>query len=163
MIWPKEVTLVSRTQPSGPLCLWQCFENETIFHLIERCICWRIFFGRFELTSRGGTNVWRGSSKSHLLVSRQIRRCLFREEGILNPLAKFYAASQMSEVQAWVRNTQNEAIWVDHMNAREKFFLKPFSAQMRSILEVWTLFNSCTQALCPEVKDSIVEKLIDTV
>ena len=25
MIWPKEVTLVSRTQPSGPLCLWQCF------------------------------------------------------------------------------------------------------------------------------------------
>ena len=26
MIWPKEVTLVSRTQPSGPLCLWQCFK-----------------------------------------------------------------------------------------------------------------------------------------
>ena len=25
MIWPKEVTLMSRTQPSGPLCLWQCF------------------------------------------------------------------------------------------------------------------------------------------
>ena len=25
MIWPKEVTLVSTTQPSGPLCLWQCF------------------------------------------------------------------------------------------------------------------------------------------
>ena len=25
VIWPKEVTLVSRTQPSGPLCLWQCF------------------------------------------------------------------------------------------------------------------------------------------
>ena len=25
MIWPKEVTLVSRTQPLGPLCLWQCF------------------------------------------------------------------------------------------------------------------------------------------
>ena len=22
--WPKEVTLVTRTQPSGPLCLWQC-------------------------------------------------------------------------------------------------------------------------------------------
>ena len=27
MIWPKEVTLVSRTQPSGPLCLWQCLYN----------------------------------------------------------------------------------------------------------------------------------------
>ena len=25
VIWPKEVTLVTRTQPSGPLCLWQCF------------------------------------------------------------------------------------------------------------------------------------------
>ena len=24
MIRPKEVTLVSKTQPSGPLCLWQC-------------------------------------------------------------------------------------------------------------------------------------------
>ena len=27
VIWPKEVTLVSRTQPSGPLCLWQCLYN----------------------------------------------------------------------------------------------------------------------------------------
>ena len=25
VMWPKEVTFVSRTQPSGPLCLWQCF------------------------------------------------------------------------------------------------------------------------------------------
>ena len=25
VIWPKQVTLVSWTQPSGPLCLWQCF------------------------------------------------------------------------------------------------------------------------------------------
>ena len=24
VIWPKEVTLATRTQPSGPLCLWQC-------------------------------------------------------------------------------------------------------------------------------------------
>ena len=27
VIRPKEVTLVSRTQPSGPLCLWQRFLN----------------------------------------------------------------------------------------------------------------------------------------
>ena len=27
VIWPKEVTLISRTQPSGPLCLWQCFNT----------------------------------------------------------------------------------------------------------------------------------------
>ena len=25
LIWPKEVSLKSRTQSSGPLCLWQCF------------------------------------------------------------------------------------------------------------------------------------------
>ena len=29
MIWPKEVTLLSRTQPSGLLCLWQCFWKHT--------------------------------------------------------------------------------------------------------------------------------------
>ena len=91
------------------------------------------------------------------------KQCLFREEVVLNPLAKSYAASQMSEVQAWVRDTHNEAKWVEHMSAREELFWKPFAAQMRSILAVWTPFNSCTQALCPEVKDSIVEKLIDTV
>ena len=27
VIWPKEVTLVSRTEPSGPLCLWQRLNN----------------------------------------------------------------------------------------------------------------------------------------
>ena len=26
MIWPKEVTLVSRSEPSGPLCFWQSFK-----------------------------------------------------------------------------------------------------------------------------------------
>ena len=25
VIWPQEITLVRWTQPSGPLCLWQCF------------------------------------------------------------------------------------------------------------------------------------------
>ena len=27
MIWPQEVTLIRWTQPSGPLCLWQCFSK----------------------------------------------------------------------------------------------------------------------------------------
>ena len=27
MIWPKQVTLKSWTQPSSPLCLWQCSQN----------------------------------------------------------------------------------------------------------------------------------------
>ena len=26
VIWPQEVTLARWTQPSGPLCLWQCFQ-----------------------------------------------------------------------------------------------------------------------------------------
>ena len=30
VIWPKQVTLVSWTQPSGPLCLWQCFISRPI-------------------------------------------------------------------------------------------------------------------------------------
>ena len=34
VIWPKEVILVSRTQPSGPLCLWHClsFSLNPIFN-----------------------------------------------------------------------------------------------------------------------------------
>ena len=31
VIWPQEVTLVRWTQPSGPLCLWQCFCIEADF------------------------------------------------------------------------------------------------------------------------------------
>ena len=31
LIWPKDGTLVSRTQPSGLLCLWQCYCCETFF------------------------------------------------------------------------------------------------------------------------------------
>ena len=39
VIWPKEVTLVRWTQPSGPLCLWQClhtflFYLSNLWHLI---------------------------------------------------------------------------------------------------------------------------------
>ena len=30
VIWPKQVTLVSWTQPLGPLCLWQCFRVSLI-------------------------------------------------------------------------------------------------------------------------------------
>ena len=29
VIWPQEVTLARWTQPSGPLCLWQCFHYLT--------------------------------------------------------------------------------------------------------------------------------------
>ena len=65
------------------------------------------------------------------------KQCLFREEVVLNPLAKSYAASQMSEVQAWVKDTQDEAIWVDHKSAREEIFLKPFSKIIKS--QLWWL------------------------
>ena len=29
VIWPQEVTLVRWTQPSGPLCLWQCLDSSS--------------------------------------------------------------------------------------------------------------------------------------
>ena len=35
VIWLKEVTLERWTQPSGPLCLWQCFRNTAIFYRIS--------------------------------------------------------------------------------------------------------------------------------
>ena len=43
----KEVTLVSRTQPSGPLCLWQCF-NFTLARIINMFIS-RIFITSYSL------------------------------------------------------------------------------------------------------------------
>ena len=41
LVWPKEVTLVSRTQPSGPLCLWQCFYIvHLLTHWLSICCSW---------------------------------------------------------------------------------------------------------------------------
>ena len=34
----KEVILVSKTQPSGPLCLWQCLYDIYMFIFFPRCI-----------------------------------------------------------------------------------------------------------------------------
>ena len=39
VIWPKEVTLVSRTQPSGPLCLWQCLYILHCLHCLHHLYC----------------------------------------------------------------------------------------------------------------------------
>ena len=41
MIWPKEITLVSRTQPSGPLCFWQCFNSSLL--CITNTVCEETF------------------------------------------------------------------------------------------------------------------------
>ena len=32
VIWPQKVTLVRWTQPSGPLCLWQCFSLKLVIY-----------------------------------------------------------------------------------------------------------------------------------
>ena len=66
VIWPKEVTLVSRTQPSGPLCLWQCFEIwsasgwNTLNHLSSErpWLRWKI-------------NYWK-SHQGHLALARRL-------------------------------------------------------------------------------------------
>ena len=49
MIWPNP--LISRTQPSGPLCLWQCFHN----HWID--FQWSISWGLCSIFSNVGETV----------------------------------------------------------------------------------------------------------
>ena len=43
VIWPKQVTLVSWTQPSGPLCLWQCLLEAHVWlafhHILGVWVC----------------------------------------------------------------------------------------------------------------------------
>ena len=41
VIWPQEGTLARSTQPSGPLCLWQCFL------IMYSCICLHLVFMYF--------------------------------------------------------------------------------------------------------------------
>ena len=36
LLWPQEVTLAKWTQPSGPLCLWQCFIHKYQWNLWEK-------------------------------------------------------------------------------------------------------------------------------
>ena len=40
VIWPKEVTLVTRTQPSDPLCLWQCLDCQFEWEIWFQQITW---------------------------------------------------------------------------------------------------------------------------
>ena len=43
VIWPKEVTLVTRTHPSGPLCLWQCLMVSLNINTVnDFFICWQL-------------------------------------------------------------------------------------------------------------------------
>ena len=44
----KEVILVSRTQPSGPLCLWQCFIRDVIAEKMFQS-CQRYMLGGLSL------------------------------------------------------------------------------------------------------------------
>ena len=43
VIWPQVVTLIRWTQPSGPLCLWQCLHQCSIpyFLYMKEVCCWR--------------------------------------------------------------------------------------------------------------------------
>ena len=90
MIWPKEVTLVTRTQPSGPLCLWQCFSSASIdiwqktWVIWENGSVWSNFLDRFsawpqKLSRRGGLgNLTRTHHASWFsLEYHQIQLCNF--------------------------------------------------------------------------------------
>ena len=54
-IWPK-VTLVSRTQPSGPLCLWQCF---ILGHQLPCGLNGALYF--VEMDKDGGLGAYPGN------------------------------------------------------------------------------------------------------
>ena len=43
VIWPQEVTLVRWTQPSGPLCLWQCFFILSVYAFLSKNELWSIY------------------------------------------------------------------------------------------------------------------------
>ena len=55
-LWPKEVTLVSRTQPSGPLCLWQCLY--LYLHLLKSVLRNVTLLGPHLPLSTTSSTVW---------------------------------------------------------------------------------------------------------
>ena len=53
LIWPQDVTLVRWTQPSGLLCLWQCFFYSYYFFVFKHGVIWidlflAFFFSDFQ-------------------------------------------------------------------------------------------------------------------
>ena len=38
VIWPQEVILVRWTQPSGPLCLWQCLDHRSLISISQKIL-----------------------------------------------------------------------------------------------------------------------------
>ena len=85
MIWPQEVTLVRWTQPSGPLCLWQCSFYTWPLHNIKdvgkaRCNWCNIKTGCRALPARcvGGWTHWVsqvGTSSSAAPVVERSKLC----------------------------------------------------------------------------------------
>ena len=63
MIWTQEVTLIRWTQPSGPLCLWQCLKSLTV----ELCFYSHLF------EDVQGPNA---TADSHILIGIDDLMCL---------------------------------------------------------------------------------------
>ena len=77
VIWLKSVTLVSRTQPSGPLCLWQCLyfsSNEhciTLFHFSNFTEIPRLPHGLLSISNmKIGEMIWAKNIRGDLAISK---------------------------------------------------------------------------------------------
>ena len=65
VIWLQEVTLARWTQPSGPLCLWQCFHLIACNHALQ-CDCfWDISTN--SIPKGQGWWLWKGLSSANSL------------------------------------------------------------------------------------------------
>ena len=73
VIWPQEVTLVRWTQPSGPLCLWQCFKSVPFFRFWGRAglNLWKALWGKRNSCSVSTSTVSLGRRRylTQILIS----------------------------------------------------------------------------------------------
>ena len=109
MIWPKEVTLVSRTQPSGPLCLWQCFYFKQVVSGWPSEKLW-VWARGAELHKRGGEG-----GKGRRTNSWHLRLLKYRPAHPLPVLLPDFAfnllLSRESDAPSWTYSLSRFRVW----------------------------------------------------
>ena len=120
MIWPLEVTLIRWTQPSGPLCLWQCLQiilhsREDDATLSVRCVPKSVYLDSrkvfyfdisFNFTPfHASCWTWneKNTNKAHLVWGTFLHRCLTQvvprcSDGFIgNRIAKLILKKKITE------------------------------------------------------------------
>ena len=81
-MFDQEITLVSRTQPSGPLCLWQCFIYLLVMNYSVACCQFSIITRRLGPKCFGNINITKNvrhySHKIYLKLFRVFAMTPFR-------------------------------------------------------------------------------------